>query len=63
MNRRDLAERVEIAFRRCAEFPEIEARDGNYLVRGDAFMAFIELRNLMPDVLLALSAERSDGRR
>lgn len=55
MDRAELAFRIEQAYRRCASFPEISATNGNFLVRGDAFMAFIELRNLMPDVILALS--------
>lgn len=55
MDRAELAFRIEQAYRRCANFPEISASNGNYLVRGDAFMAFIELRNLMPEVVLALS--------
>jgi len=55
MDRSELAFRIEQAYRRCASFPEISAQNGTFSVRGDAFLAFIELRNLMPDVMLALT--------
>ena len=55
MDRTELAFRIEQAYRRCASFPEMSAQNGTFIVRGDAFLAFIELRNLMPDVMLALT--------
>lgn len=50
----DLTHRVQMAFDRCKQFPEAGVRDGIFHVRGDAYMALIELRNLCPEVVLAL---------
>lgn len=42
----DLPTRIEQAYARCKLFPEKTA---------DGFMALLELRNLVPEVLLALA--------
>lgn len=50
----DLPERVRTAYERCKLPPEIAANDdGTFTVKGDAYLALLELRNLSPDVLLA----------
>ncbi len=49
-----LAERVQMAFDRCKEFPEAGAQGGYFMVRGDAYLALIELRNMAPEIVLAL---------
>lgn len=47
----DLRQRLRAAYRRCALFPEVARNDdGTFTVRGDAFLAFIELRNLVPEI-------------
>jgi hypothetical protein len=50
----DLAHRVQIAFDRCKAFPEAGKRDGFFQVRGEAYLALLELRNLAPEIVLAL---------
>ncbi|QFT76007.1 hypothetical protein [Erythrobacter sp. THAF29] len=50
----DLAFRVQNAFDRCKEFPEAGKHGDMFLVKGQAFIAFIELRNLCPEIILAL---------
>ena len=50
----DLAHRVQNAFDRCKAFPEAGVDRGNFIVRGDAYLALIELRNLCPEIVLAL---------
>lgn len=49
-----LAERVQQAFDRCKVFPEAGTQDGMFMVRGDAYLALIELRNMAPEIVLAL---------
>ena len=51
---RELAHRVQIAFDRCKAFPEAVVDRGHFMVRGDAYLALIELRNLRPEIVLAL---------
>ena len=51
----ELADRVQMAFDRCKVFPEAGVRDGIFQVRGDAYLALIELRNMCPEIILALS--------
>lgn len=46
--RRDLAQRLQVVFDRCKEFPENTP---------GGFMALLELRNMMPDVIAALESE------
>lgn len=51
----DLPDRVKRAYDRCKAFPEVGRNaDGTFTVRGDAWLAMLELRHLMPDVMLAL---------
>lgn len=59
----DLADRVQMAFDRCKSFPEAGAQNGTFIVRGAAYLALIELRNMCPEIILALhSAGRTpDG--
>lgn len=61
----DLAQRVQMAFDRCKEFPEAGVQGGMFHVRGDAYLALIELRNLCPQIVLALRSgnekSASDG--
>lgn len=61
----DLADQLQLAFDRCKEFPEAGIHGGMFLVRGDAYLALLELRNLMPDaiaVLRQLSKQREGCR-
>jgi len=50
----ELAHRVQMAFDCCKAFPEVGARNGIFHVRGDAYLALFELRNLCPEIILAL---------
>lgn len=50
----ELAHRVQMAFDRCNAFPETGAQNGIFHVRGDAYLALIELRNMCPEIALAL---------
>ena len=50
----DLAERVQQAFKRCNDCPEAAWKDGYVLVKPDAFMAMLELRNMCPEIVMAL---------
>lgn len=50
----ELADKLELAFDRCKEFPETGMHNGMFLVRGDAYLALLDLRNLMPDAVAAL---------
>lgn len=50
----DLAHRVQIAFDRCKALPEAGVDRGRFIVHGDAYLALIELRNLCPEIVLAL---------
>lgn len=51
----DLPDRLKAAEDRCKLFPEIRRNDdGTFTVRGDAFIAFLELRALVPELQLAL---------
>lgn len=50
----ELAYRVQNAFDRCKAFPEAGVERGHFIVRGDAYLALIELRNLCPEIVLAL---------
>lgn len=54
MDRAELAFGIGQAYRRCVSFPEISAQNGTFIVRGDAFLAFIELRSQTPSVTIAL---------
>lgn len=57
----DLIQRIEQAYERCKSFPEAGAQGGMFTVRGDAYLALIELRNLCPEIVLALG-RRAPGR-
>ncbi|GAA5049770.1 hypothetical protein GCM10023208_08220 [Erythrobacter westpacificensis] len=57
---KDLAHRVQNAFDRCKAFPEAGVHNGLFQVRGEAYLALIELRNLCPEIVLALREQ--DGR-
>jgi hypothetical protein len=62
MNRAELAQRVRIAYDRCKDFPETGTDGrGNFVVRADAYMALIELRNLAPDIEAALREGKSSN--
>lgn len=52
----DLADRVQLAFDRCKQFPEAGAQNGMFMVRGAAYLALIELRNMCPEIILALQS-------
>lgn len=58
---RELAERVQVAFDRCKEFPEVRKDGAYFMVKGDAYMALIELRNLAPQVVLELQEGGRDA--
>lgn len=51
---KDLAHRVQVAFDRCKAFPEAGVENGYFRVRGDAYLALIGLRNLVPEIVLAI---------
>lgn len=51
---KELAHRVQNAFDRCKAFPEAGVERGNFIVRGDADLTLIELRNLCSEIVLAL---------
>lgn len=55
-----LALQIQQAFDRCKSFPEAGMRDGYFVVKPDAYLALIELRNLCPEVVAAL--EQAHGR-
>ena len=50
----DLAARVEGAYRKCSDLRERNNGDGTFTIDAAKMMALIELRNLAPDVVLAL---------
>jgi hypothetical protein len=58
----DLAHRVQMAFDRCKAFPETGAQNGIFHVRGDAYLALIKLRNLCPQIALALLSAGASSR-
>lgn len=58
----DLVHRIQNAFDRCKAFPEAGVERGQFIVHGDAYLALIELRNLCPEIVLALTLCRSDTR-
>lgn len=51
----ELANRVEGAFRKCSDLRERANGDGTFTIDGAKMIALIELRNLAPEVVLALS--------
>lgn len=51
----DLANRVEGAYRKCSDLRERNNGDGTFTIDAAKMMALIELRNLAPDVVLALT--------
>ena len=57
-----LAARVRDAYYRCSFRPEIgKDQSGNWVVRGDAFIALLELRNMALDVETALLSKKSSN--
>ena len=50
----DLAARVEGAYRKCSDLRERNNGDGTFTIDAAKMIALIELRNLAPDVVLAL---------
>lgn len=50
----DLVHRIEQAYDRCKEFPEAGVQGGFFVVRADAYLALIELRNMLPEAILAI---------
>lgn len=51
-----LPARLKAAYARCKRFPEQSHNpDGTFTVKGDAFVAFLELRALVPEIELALA--------
>ena len=53
----ELAARVEGAYRKCADLRERANGDGTFTIDGAKMTALIELRNLAPEVVLALLGE------
>lgn len=51
----DLAKRVQMAFDRCKAFPEAGVENDQFIVRGDAYLALLDLRNMCPEIVTALS--------
>ena len=49
-----LAHRVQVAFDRCKAFPEAGKQGAYFMVRGEAYLALLELTNLAPEIVLAL---------
>lgn len=58
---RELAERVQVAFDRCKAFPEVRKEGAFFMVKGDAYLALLELRNLAPEVVTALTSGSTGG--
>ena len=54
MSNHDLAARVEGGYRKCSDLRERNNGDGTFTIDAAKMMALIELRNLAPDVVLAL---------
>ncbi len=54
---RELADRIQVAYDRCKAFPEAGKQDAFFMVRGDAYMALLELRNMCPEIVLALNRD------
>lgn len=51
----DLPNRLKAAYDRCKNFPEQSHNpDGSVTVKGDAFIALLDLRALVPEIGLAL---------
>ena len=50
----DLAARVEGAYRKCSDLRERNNGDGTFTIDAAKMMALIEIRNLAPEVVLAL---------
>ena len=55
----DLAARVEGAYRKCSDLRERNNGDGTFTIGAAKMMALIELRNLAPEVVLALLREEN----
>lgn len=53
----ELADRVQVAFDGCKAFPEAGKQGAFFMVRGDAYMALLELRNMCPGIVLALDED------
>jgi hypothetical protein len=61
-----LRQRLRTAYKRCSRFPEVSHNpDGTVTVKGDAFLALLELRNLSTEIDTALfkleELEKRDG--
>ena len=54
----ELAARVEGAYRKCADLRERANGDGTFTIDGAKMMALIELRNLAPEIVLALDVDQ-----
>lgn len=51
----DLRARLKAAYDRCKLFPEVRRNeDGTFTVRGDAYLALLDLRALVPEIDSAL---------
>lgn len=61
MPNHDLAARVEGAYRKCSDLRERNNGDGTFTISGANMIALIELRNLAPDVVLALLREEAES--
>lgn len=57
-NQAYLTARVEGAYRECADLRERTNGDGTFTIDGAQMMALIELRNLAPEIVLALDADQ-----
>jgi len=55
----DLAARVEGAYRKCSDLRERNNGNGTFTIDAVKMMALIELRNLAPEVVLALLREEN----
>lgn len=56
-----LSEKVRAAYDRCKLFPELARNpDGTFTVKGDAYVALIQLRNLAPEIETALAAREGE---
>lgn len=59
MTNPELAAKVRAAYDRVKDQPEVRRNeDGTFTVKGDAFLAFLDLRHLMPEVLTALGEKK-----
>lgn len=56
----DLIQRHKAAYDRCKDLRETKLPDGSYAIEADKMLALIELRNMAPEVEMALEELRRE---